>query len=273
MPEFRCKDSVLHYEQFGKGADIVWISGGSSLGRAWHEYQIPYFKQSFRNTTYDARGIGQTKALKEPPWTIEKDFAVECIELIEGVCNPPVFLVGLSMGSFTAQQVCIERPDLVRCAVVMGTAARSTGFLYDWMRAEIDLRLQGGAIGGMFALTHYAAFCYPASVLGDDEAWDKIKKRLETGNRLQQGEQALVPQWEACLYFDCLDRLKQCQVPIHVVAFSEDLQTPPSRGKEVADTAPQGHFHLFEGMGHVSIYGHMHDVLNPFIKGIVDHYL
>ena len=32
-------------------------------------------------------------------------------------------------------------------------------------------------------------------------------------------------------------------------------------------------FHLFEGMGHCSIYGHTQDVLNPFIEGIVRRYL
>ncbi len=273
MPEFRCKDAIVYYEQMGTGPDIVWIAGGSSLGRRWHDYQVPYFKPWFRNTTYDPRGIGHTKSLKLPPWTIEEDFAVECAELIEGVCRPPVILIGLSMGSFTAQQVCIDRPDLVRCAIVMGTAARSTGFLYDWMKAEIDLRKEGSTVSGLFAMTHYAAFCYPASVLGDDEVWKKIRQRMESGDRTNQGESALVPQWDACLNYDCLERLPRCRVPLHVIAFSEDVQTPPSRGKQVAEAAQNGHFHLFEGMGHVSIYEHKHDVLNPFIKKIVDRYL
>ena len=62
-------------------------------------------------------------------------------------------------------------------------------------------------------------------------------------------------------------------MPLHVLAFAEDVQAPPQDGKEVAELAPKGEYHLFEGMGHCSIYGHTHDILNPFIKGIVERYL
>lgn len=31
-------------------------------------------------------------------------------------------------------------------------------------------------------------------------------------------------------------------------------------------------FHLFEGMGHCSIYGHTQDIMNPFIRDLVRGY-
>jgi hypothetical protein len=36
------------------------------------------------------------------------------------------------------------------------------------------------------------------------------------------------------------------------------------------DITPTAELHLFEGMGHCSIYGHTHDVLNPFIKELIE---
>ena len=57
------------------------------------------------------------------------------------------------------------------------------------------------------------------------------------------------------------------------LAFTEDVQAPPQDGKDVADLAPLGEYHLFEGMGHCSIYGHTHDVLNPFIEGLIRRYV
>ena len=58
----RCEvpGASIFYEQFGAGHDIVWVSGGGSLGSDWHRYQIPFFEPRFRNTTFDNRGIGQT---------------------------------------------------------------------------------------------------------------------------------------------------------------------------------------------------------------------
>ena len=41
----------------------------------------------------------------------------------------------------------------------------------------------------------------------------------------------------------------------------------------MADLAPTAEYHLFEGMGHCSIYGHAHDVLNPFLMEILERYV
>ena len=63
-----------------------------------------------------------------PPWSIA-DFAADAAGLIEAVCEPPVAVVGLSMGALIGQQLALDRPELLRCVVAMGTAARSIGLL------------------------------------------------------------------------------------------------------------------------------------------------
>ena len=109
-------DVRLFYEQRGRGPDLVWLAGGDQRGGSWHEWQVPAFEADFRNTTYDARGVGETESRRRPPWPIA-DYAADCAALVEAVCEPPVFLVGLSMGSLIAQELALSRPELVRCAV------------------------------------------------------------------------------------------------------------------------------------------------------------
>jgi hypothetical protein len=41
----------------------------------------------------------------------------------------------------------------------------------------------------------------------------------------------------------------------------------------VAELVPGAEFYLFEGMRHCSIYGHTHDILNPFIRGLVERHV
>ena len=177
MPTFEGSKAEIFYEQFGKGHDVVWVSGGGSLGRDWHPFQIPYFQQFYRNTTFDNRGIGGTTSRTASPWPIE-DFARDAAELIKAVCRPPVTLVGSSFGSAIAQQVAIDYPELVRCAVVMGTGAWSTGWGWDFQQAEIDFRKAGGELTGMMGVCHYAPMLYPARVLGDRELWPKLARHL-----------------------------------------------------------------------------------------------
>jgi pimeloyl-ACP methyl ester carboxylesterase len=59
-------------------------------------------------------------------------------------------------------------------------------------------------------------------------------------------------------------------VPIHAIAFSHDVQTPPARVREVADLAPHGRFHLLEGLGHGSAFGHRPGAVNACLRAILD---
>lgn len=272
MPYATCSQATIHYERFGDGPDIVWVSGGGDTGSRWHRYQVPFFEDAFRNTTFDNRGVGGTTCEAPAPWTIG-DMARDTAELIEQVCEPPVSLVGLSMGALIVQELAMDRPELMRCGIVMGTGANSAGWAWDYQKAEIDFRKSGGRLDGMMGVIHYASMLYPARALGDPAVWERIREDLTSWMDSGDNEDSLIPQWDACLTFDQVDRLPGCEVPLHVLAFTEDIEAPPQDAKMVADLAPNAEYHLFEGMGHGSIYGHTHEVLNPFIKELVLRYL
>ena len=61
MATIQGSQATIHYEQVGEGPDIVWVSGGGGLAEDWDGYQTPYFKDWFRTTTFDNRGIGTTR--------------------------------------------------------------------------------------------------------------------------------------------------------------------------------------------------------------------
>lgn len=256
--------AAMRVAQQGDGSDIVWVPGGDSPAEAWRA-QMAHFADRFRSTSYDPRGVGDT--MSDPaPWTIA-DFARDCAEVIEQVCRPPVILSGLSMGGLITQQVAIDYPHLVRLAVPMGTAAYIDGFTRDWMQAEIDIRKDGLELPTYFLAPHYAVYALPAKALGDPAVWEPVKAAY-TARFAGRDPQDLIDQWEACLAFDCREGLKTCPVPIHAIAFSEDVQTPPSMVEVVADLAQNGHFHELPGLGHVSVARHAQDVVNELLERI-----
>ena len=277
MPTHAGSQAIVHYEQAGEGPDVVWVSGGGGLADDWDTWQLPYFRQWSCNTTFDNRGVGTTVCDLPLPWTLE-DFARDTAELITAVCDPPVALVGLSFGAGIVQQVALDFPDLLRCAVAMGTGARSVGWTWDYQMAEIEWRRAGHSFGGdpsaaMMAVCHYAAMYYPARVLGDHELWPKLRAELLKYYETDTNEESLIAQWEPCVTFDQSDRLPACTVPMHVIAFDQDVQAVPQDNEEVAALCPAAELHLFEGMGHCSLFGHTHDVLNPFIWELIERYL
>ncbi len=268
MPFLDTGESNLFYEQIGEGPDIVWVGGGGTMGRDWQRFQTPHFQDRYRNTTFDNRGIGQTVCRTPMPWGMA-DFARDLAALIERACRPPVALVGTSLGSAIVQQLAIDRPDLIRVAVLMGTGAWSTGWGWDYQAAEIEFRKAGGSLNGMMGVAHYAAMLYPARALGDRVLWPKLKALMLEWMESGENETSLVPQWDASLRYDQRAQLPQVRVPVHVLAFAEDVQAPPQDGEEVANLIPGAKLHLLEGMGHGSWYGHAHDRLNPYIEGII----
>ena len=268
MPRVEGSQASIYHEQFGSGPDVVFIAGGGDIGARWHRYQIPYFSRRWRCTTFDNRGVGRSQCGMPLPWTAH-DFATDAADLIRGVCDPPVALVGLSVGAIVAQQVAIDHPDLVRCAVVLGTGASSEGWCWDYQQAEIDFRRAGGRLDGMMGVIHYASMLYPARALGDPRLWSAIKQDLTEWMDSGDNEESLQPHWDMSLRFDQTKELPGCRVPIHVVAGQEDVQAPPQDARVVADLAQDAEYHPIEGMGHCSIYGHMHDALNPFIESLL----
>ena len=204
------------------------------------------------------------------PWAIA-DHAADCIALIEACCKPPVFLISLSMGSCIAQDISLSRPDLVTVALVTGGCARKSGFIKEWEASEIALREAGIELPEDFAVAYYAILMYPAKVLGDDELWARLKP-IVSQDYGKRDSRAPAEQWRACLEYDSLERLPNCKVPLHVIAFSEDKQTPPQNGKLLADTAQEGYFNLLEGLAHCSAFGHQPDVVNKYLLGILQQY-
>lgn len=277
MPQIELSEASIHYEQQGEGPDVVWISGGGGTAGSWDAYQMPYFRQFYRNTSLDCRGVGTTTCAVPMPWVLE-DFARDVADLIKAVCKPPVVIIGLSFGGGIVQQVAIDYPELVRAGIAMGTGAVSIGWTWDYQMAEIEWRKAGNSFGKdktavMMAVTHYAAMYYPARVLGDRELWPRLRDELVEYYSTDLNEESLVAQWEPCVRFDQRQQLPKCQVKLHVIAFDQDVQAVPQDNEEVARLAPNAEFHVFEGMGHCSIYGHTHDILNPFIKRLIDKYI
>ncbi len=250
----------------GSGGDIVWVPGGDSSADYWRE-QFSYFRGSWRCTSYDPRGAGETQC-DPPPWSMD-DFARDCAEIIEQYCKPPVILTGLSMGALITQQVAIDYPHLVRLAIPMGTAAHITGFTRDWMEAEIAARANNAlSMPPDFAACHYAAFAYPAQALGDQALWNRIREAYRERFANRESEH-LIGQWQACLDYDVTDSLGTCPVPIHAVAFSEDVQTPPQLVRKVAESAMNGTYHELPGLGHVSLYRHAGEQVNAFLETLI----
>ena len=249
----------------GKGPDIVFVPGGDQTAEGYSQ-QFAHLTDKYRCISYDPRGAGQTTS-PPPPWTMA-DYAADCAAVIDAFCGGSAVVAGLSLGGLVTQQTAIDFPGKVRLAIPMGTSAYIDGFTRDWMQAEIDLRKQGITLPDYFLAPHYAVYAFPAKALHDPELWAQIKASYTERFR-DRDPKDTIDQWEACLEFDCREGLKTCPVPMHVISFSEDVQTAPAMCRVVSDLAPNGVFHEIPGLGHVSMVRHRPDIVAAKLREIL----
>jgi pimeloyl-ACP methyl ester carboxylesterase len=270
MPQFSGSSASIFYEQTGTGPDIVCVGGGGTRGRDWQRFQTPYFDGRFRSTVFDNRGIGRTTCNMPLPWSVS-DFASDFAGLVRGVCNGPVSFIGSSL----ARPSSSRSPSIIPhwCGRRSSwAAAPGAPAGWDCQEAEIEFRRRGGSLDGMMGVSHHAAMLYPARALGDRELWPKLKTlMLEWMDGGERGFAGFAVGRVAPLRPTRPTAHDQGTDACRFVC--EDIPAPPQDGEELAALMPSAEFHLLEGMGHGSWYGHAHERLNTYLGALLRRYL
>ncbi|WP_323187074.1 alpha/beta fold hydrolase [Streptomyces sp. NBC_00365] len=173
--------------------------------------------------------------------------------LIERLNLAPCRLVGTSLGAFVAQELALARPELVSQAVLMATRGRTDTLRAALARAEIDLLDVGIRLPDRYATVLRALISLSPRTLNDDAAMADWIDVFELTNAAGPGRRA---QMEVSTLDDRLGAYRDIRVRCQVIAFADDLVTPPHLGREVADAIPGAGYELIAGCGH---YGYLED--------------
>ncbi len=234
MPYAYSNGIRLAYERSGRGERVLFIMGSGAAGRVWTLHQTPALTRAgYQAITFDNRGI--------PPSDVPAgkyslaDMVADTKGLIEVLDAAPCRLVGASMGALVAQELAISWPHLVRCAVLIATRARS-----DAARMAHSAAFRAIAESGLRLPADYQAamavfqMLSPAS-LNDDAA---VSMWLETFRRSGSSRDTSSGQLWADTDSDRREALREVTVPCRVIAYSDDLVTPPHLAAEAAEVIP-----------------------------------
>ncbi|MEU9291573.1 alpha/beta hydrolase [Streptomyces sp. NPDC048275] len=263
MPVVPVNGIRLSYEDSGGvGEPVVLVMGSGTSGRAWHLHQVPALKAAgYRVVTFDNRGIPPTDVCAEG-FTV-RDLVDDLVGLIEHLGLGACRLVGTSMGAYVVQELALVHPQLVRQAVLMATRGRVDAMRRALSAAEIALYDSGVTLPPRFdAVVQVMRNLSPRSLSDDVSVGDWLDV-LEATSGTGPGERVhmtLDPEPAR------LAAYRSISVPCHVIAFQDDLVTPPALGREVAEAIPGATFEEISGCGH---FGYLEDP-EAVNKGIVE---
>jgi pimeloyl-ACP methyl ester carboxylesterase len=245
MPVRRINGVNLSYEVHGTGEPVLLLPGTGARGTIFRAHQVPALAAAgFQAVTVDNRGVPPTDRCEEG-FTLG-DLVRDTAGLIETLAVP-CRIVGFSMGAIVVQELLVARPELVRQAVLMATRARTDALSAAQAAAELTMLDSGLRLPPRYEAIIRMYQGFASRTRRDDQMvrdWLDLFEMSIDAARPSRAQLAIdqIPDRRAAY--------RQITTETLVLAFGEDLLTPPSMCREVADSIPGARYHEIPGCGH-----------------------
>jgi pimeloyl-ACP methyl ester carboxylesterase len=258
MPTVSTNGITMFYEERGSGDPLLLIMGITARGEVWDAHAAAW-SGDYRCIMPDNRGVG----LSDKP---AGDYSSEMMAddyagLLDALGIAKARVVGVSMGSIIAQQLCLRHPDRITSAVLMCPWAKCDRYAaatFEHMkacRAHLD--------NEQF-LEWIQMLIFTKPFWDNDEAYaGMVSGRADFDtNPVPQPLHGLRGQAAACVNHDVESQLGEIKAPCLVIGGKDDIFTPLWMGEQVAAGIPQCESHFYDGAGHAFHWEKLDD-FNP----------
>ncbi|MUG72274.1 alpha/beta fold hydrolase [Paenibacillus validus] len=113
----------VHYHEAGHGEPLLFIHGSGPGVSAWAYWRqvFPVLSDKYRLYAPDLLGFGESEKPKLTPYGVDV-WVQQLIAFIETKEIGPLSIIGNSLGGAIALHLAVQRPDLVKKLVLMGSA-------------------------------------------------------------------------------------------------------------------------------------------------------
>jgi pimeloyl-ACP methyl ester carboxylesterase len=256
VPTVPLKNGDIYFEESGSG-ELIILMAGLGHGAAYFEKTLPVLGRIGRAVAIDPRGIGRSTS-KAERYSVE-GWAEDVAELTERLGFSRAHLVGSSLGACVALQAAVDYPDRVASLVVVA------GFSELDRSLELNFRMRIGIIEklglGDELAAHIAMWTLGRDFINTQEGQAAVE-RLFASVRRNSPERYLAF-IRAILAFGRVEpgqegrpkltqRLGEIRVPTCVIVGGQDILTPVSQSRQIADRIPGAEVYVIPGCGHIT---------------------
>jgi len=242
MPKVEVAGGEIHYEEAGRGAPLVFVSGLNGVGRYWQP-QVPVFSRHFRVITYDQRGTGESDRVQRE-FSVDQ-MAVELAQLMDALDIARAHIVGLSTGGAIGQTLAVEQPERVHRLIMCSTWTHCD----PWFRRLFQARrLMYQTAGTELHAMFHPLWLYPPDYVNahDAELDEERRRSAATAPPVE----VAVARIDALLRFDRRADLGRIRAPSLVIASENDYITPSYYAESLAAAIPGAKLEILQGGGH-----------------------
>lgn len=256
MPMAPVKDGQIYYEESGVGEAIILLPG---LGHdhTYYAKTVPLLSKLGRVVTPDPRGLGQSSESK-CGYSVE-GWADDVVRLIDHLGAPRAHLVGSSLGACVAMQAALDAPSRIASLVLVAGFSELDRALEMNFRLRIKMLDEIG-LGDALAM-HISMWTLGRSFLDTDEGRAAME-RLFASVRRNSPERYRTFINTILRFGRCepdqagqsklTARLGEIRVPTRVVVGEQDILTPVSVSKRMAERIAGAEFCVVPECGHIT---------------------
>ncbi len=234
----------LGYQRQGTGPPILFISGLGADRQLW----IPVVEQlrhQFECITFDNRGTGQSSRPRTG-YTMP-DLTRDTLGLLDRLSISRTHVVGISMGGIIAQNIAVQRPDLVSGLVLVSSFAAPGPRLMHVLNSHKFMQRHLGRYEYFYWAL--APWMFGPETLGKPGFTNNFAKKA-ADNHHPQALYALDQLVDGIGQFDTQAQLNKIRQPTLVIAGEHDILTPPHGVQSLAEGIPGAELVVLPGVGH-----------------------
>jgi len=235
-------DIELAFRSVGEGVPVVFIHGLAEDHTSWDPV-LERLPIGVRAYALDLRGHGGTTSGRGDGTA--RQLAGDLLAFLEQVTGPAA-CVGFSLGGVIVLEAALQRPELIRQAVVVGTSSKVGHAAAAFFRERIE-QAQTDMDGFRRALAKDT----DAQVVRNRDAIAEISRRrvdaVGDGAGYVNAARAMV----ALAAAPITERLRGIRVPVHIIQGGEDAFCPRKAADILRDAMPQAGYAEIPDAGHL----------------------
>jgi 3-oxoadipate enol-lactonase len=257
MPVTITRKTSIDYDVNGEGPPLILI-GGLGFGRWGFFKQIPALSRHFSTITFDARGERDLDGVS--------DLVADVVGLLDHLRVGKTHVLGTSLGGFVAQELALERPDLVDRLILIGTSYGRGGpeSMSPWALADMigwpSVSAEVAVRRGLESATSEA---YRAQRREEFESL--VRWRLADAPSLS----TYYEQMRAGARFDLSADVGSITSPTLVIHGAEDRYVPVANAVALAETLPDAKLRVLDNAGHLVFIERFADVNREIVTFLI----
>lgn len=253
-------NGIAYNDYGGNNEPLIFIHAFPLSSRMW-DRQVPFFVDKFRVITYDLRGLGNSKQSDYFFFTMES-YCDDLIMLMDSLNILKAHVCGLSIGGYIIFRTFQKYPNRFLSLTLSNTKADRDS--NDGLINRANMLKEVLSSGLEKLSKEFPRKLLSESGIQNDELLAEIEHNISSQDTKGVAGAILA----LATRTDCTDMLDTINVPVQLIAGSEDKLTPPDSLSELSEKIALSTFSVINNAGHLTAV-EQPDEFNRILSGFL----